>query len=191
MALGRDDRSIIDAQGRALAGAQVYWCLQPASTTNNPPSPLATVYSDAAGADPITQPVLTDGFGHADAYMDDGVLYTVVVWHPLFGGDPIVYTDQALNGLGAGGGLTPFAGSLLGTIDGTNKVFTVTLDGTNPLTILPSQMTVWLNVPLIKGLGYTVALTGGQVQVTFAAAPQPASGGSAGDSLYAQGLYAA
>ena len=80
MALARDDRFVTDAQGRALAGAQVYWCTQPASTTANPPSPLANVYATIAGGTPETQPVLTDGFGHAYAYMDNSVLYTVVVW---------------------------------------------------------------------------------------------------------------
>src|SRR6185437_2830835 len=103
MAIARDDRWLADAQGRALPGAQVYWCTQPASTTDNPPSPLATIYSDIGGADPITQPVLTDGFGHAFAYMDDSILYTVVFWHPLFGSSPVVLIDQSIGGGGSGG----------------------------------------------------------------------------------------
>ena len=97
MTIVRDDRWLTDAQGRALSGAQVYWCTQPASTAAKPPSPLATVYSDLAG-DALTQPVVTDGFGHAWAYLDNAVLYTVVMWHPLFGPNPVVLPDQALPG---------------------------------------------------------------------------------------------
>lgn len=188
MAIRRDDRSVQDGLGRALAGAQVYWCTQPASTTDNPPSPLATVYSDIAGSMPITQPVLTDGFGHADAYMDDSILYTVVVWHPLFGPYPIVYTDQNIGGGGGGGSsYTPFAGTLTGTIDGTNRVFTLTNNGV-PLTTNPVSGTteVWLNFPLIPGVGYS--LTG--VTVTFANAPQPAAGSVPADTVWAQGWLA-
>ena len=184
MAIVRDDRWCADAQGRALAGAQVYWCTQPASTATNPPSPLATAYADLA-LDPLTQPALTDGFGHADAYLDDSVLYTVVIWHPLFGENPVVLPDQSLAGGGGGGSsLIPFAGTPSGTINGTNTVFTFA----GPAN--PTQLTAWLNFPLINGLGYTWSWTGGTLTITYAVAPQPASGGNPADSLYVQGLYA-
>lgn len=186
MAIARDDRYVTDALGRALAGAQVYWCTQPASPATNPPSPLATIYSTIAGGTPETQPVLTDGFGHAYAYMDNAVLYTVVIWHPLFGNTPVVLTDQTIGGGSAASAVTPFSGIPTGTIDGTNKVFTL-VNGTTPLTAIPTQYTVWLNYPLIEGVGYSIALNAGQVQVTFANAPQPASGGNPPDSLWAQG----
>ena len=184
MAIVRDDRWCADAQGRALAGAQVYWCTQPASTATNPPSPLATAYIDLA-EDPLTQPALTDGFGHAFAYLDDSVLYTVVIWHPLFGENPVVLPDQSLAGGGGGGSsLIPFAGTPSGTINGTNTVFTFAVPAN------PTQLTVWLNFPLINGLGYTWSWTGGTLTITYAVAPQPASGGNPADSLYVQGLYA-
>lgn len=181
MAISRDDRFVTDAQGRALPGAQAYWCTQPASTANNPPSPLATIYSDITGT-PETQPVLTDGFGHAYAYMDDTVLHTVVVWHPLFGNTPVVLTDQGLPGAG-GNALTPFGGVPSGTINGTNTVFTFAVSGN------PSQATVWLNYPLVDGVGYTLSWSAGTLTITYATAPQPASGGSPADSLYIQGWY--
>lgn len=95
MALARDDRWLADALGRALAGAQVYYCLQPATTTTVPPSPLATVYSDLLGT-VQAQPLITDGFGHSIAYLNAGQLYTVVFIHPLFGSNPVVLTDQAV-----------------------------------------------------------------------------------------------
>jgi hypothetical protein len=185
MALGRDDRWVADALGRALAGAQVYWCTQPASTVVNPPNPLAPIYTDLTGDTPIVQPVLSDGFGHAWAYLEEGVLFTVVIWHPLFGSYPIVIPDQILGG--GSGSVTVFAGTPTGTIDGTNRVFTV-VNGSTPLTALPTQITAWLNFPLIEGLGYSLAVTGGQLQITYATAPQPASGGGAADAIYAQGI---
>ena len=184
MALARSDQWVTDALGRALAGAQVYWCTQAASTANNPPSPLATAYTDNTGDTPIVQPVLTDGFGHAVAYLDDTQPYTVVIWHPLFGDTPIVLPDQVLSGAGETTGLSPFAGTPSGVINGTNTVFTLTNNGV-ALTAPPSQVTVWNNFPLVPGVGYS--LTG--TTITFATAPQPAVGGNPGDSIYAQGLY--
>jgi hypothetical protein len=78
--LRRDDW-LTDAMGNALSGASVYVCSQPATTTSIPPSPLAQLYSDPNGAFPITQPVLTDGYGHAAYYVTPGT-YTVVYYSP-------------------------------------------------------------------------------------------------------------
>ena len=187
MAIVRDDRYVTDAQGRALAGAQVYWCTQPATTSANPPYPLATLYTSTSGGTQLTQPVLTDGFGHAYAYMDDSVLYTVVVWHPLFGTSPVVLPDQSVGG-GGTLGWTPFSGTLIGAVNGTNTQFQLA-NGTTPLTVLPVQATVWLNFPLVLGVGYTLALIGGYATVTFSRAPQPASGGNPAETVYAQGFF--
>src|SRR5215469_8649255 len=130
MAIARDDRVLTDAQGRALAGALVYWCTQPATAPAvAPPSPLATIYTSITGVTPEAQPFITDGFGHAWAYMDDSPLYTLVLYHPLFGSNPIVWPDQRVGGGGGGGTesiVTPFEGVLAGTIDGSNKIFTLT-----------------------------------------------------------------
>lgn len=187
MAIARRDDSLTDAQGRALAGAQVFYCEpQPANTSVIPPSPLATVYSDLAGT-PATNPQITDGFGHAIAYLDDTVLYTIVYVHPLFGPNPVVWQDQWLGGGGGSGNVSLFAGTPTGTIDGTNKTFVV-VNGSTPLTALPSQITAWLNFPLIEGLGYVLAVVGGQLQITYAVAPQPAAGGVTADAIYAQGI---
>jgi len=187
MAFGRDDRVVTDAQGRALAGAAVYWCSQPATApATPPPSPLLAVYADISGTNPVTQPVLTDGFGHADVYLETGVLYTIVIYHPLFGSNPVVWPDQQLGG-GGGSTLTPFSGVPQGTIDGTNKTFVV-VDGTIPLEAVPAQITAWLNYPLINGLGYSLAVVGGQLQITYANAPQPAIGSSPADAIFVQGL---
>lgn len=191
MSIQRDDRYVQSPQGFALSGAQVYWCTQPASTANNPPSPLATVYADIGGTEPITQPVVTDGFGHAAAYMSDSVLYTVVAWHPIFGVNPVVLPDQAIPGTGGGGGggLQPFAGVPTGTIDGANTVFTV-VNGSTPLTVLPTLSTAFLNTALVQGVGYFLSLVGGVVKITYATPPQPASGSIPADAIYVQGWFA-
>ena len=185
MAVARDDRTVTDAQGRALAGALIYYCTQPADTSVIPPSPLATVFSDIEG-DAGTNPVITDGFGHADAYLDNTVLYTVVVVHPLFGTNPIVWIDQSIGGGGGGAGLTPFFGVPTGTIDGANTVFTM-VNGSTPLGAIPTESFVWNNYTLIPGLDYVLSLVSGQVKITFAKPPQPISGSIPADKLYAQG----
>ena len=100
------------AQGPALAGIQVYVTTQPSNTTVVPPSPLATIYSDPLGASPITQPGVTDGFGHFAFYALAG-LYTVTI--AIGGVIQNVYPDQNLGN----GGLsvtvtgTPVAGQAL------------------------------------------------------------------------------
>jgi len=78
MTLARFDTWVRATMGPAVAGAQVYICTQPAATSTLPPSPLASLFSDNAGANSITQPLSCDGFGHAYAYLDAGT-YTVVI----------------------------------------------------------------------------------------------------------------
>lgn len=77
-----------------------------------------------------------------------------------------------------------FAGVLLGTKNGTNKVFTLT-NGGAPIGLMPIQATVWLNFPLIPGdaNGYDLGPVPGQV--TFKNAPV------AEDSLFAAGVVSA
>ena len=189
MSLARDDRYVTDAQGRALAGAQVYWCTQPATVGSTPPpSPLASLFTDLTGATPLAQPVLTDGFGHADAYMAEGALYTVAVYHPLYGTNPVVIPDQTIGGGGGGGTtVTTFAGIPTGPINGTNTVFTV-VNGSTPLTAIPAQITAWLNFPLVSGVGYSLSIVSGILKITYSLAPQPATGGSPADAIYCQGI---
>lgn len=86
----RADGWVKNTQGAAVPGAQVYVCLQPVNQ-KVPPSPLALIYSDSAGLVPITQPILTDGFGHYNFYALSGV-YTILV---IFGGViQQAYADQ-------------------------------------------------------------------------------------------------
>ena len=78
----------------------MYVCTQPANAGSAPPSPLANIYSDPLGANIITQPIYTDGFGHYDFYTVAG-LYTVVVANG--GLIQQVYPDQSVGGIGTGG----------------------------------------------------------------------------------------
>ena len=177
MAIARRDDWLTDAQGRALDGAVVYYCNQPATTSTVPPSPLATIYSNLTGT-PEANPQLTDGFGHAVAYADSNFFYTIVYVHPLFGPNPVVLIDQSFGGGGSGGaGFTPFSATPAGVIDGTNAVFTIALPNN------PVQVDVWLNFPLINGLGFVTTFATGTLTITYAVAPRP------GGSLYAQGWY--
>lgn len=169
MAIGRRDEYVQDAQGRALSGALVYYCTQPATTTI-PPTPLASVFADIAGTIAITQPIVTDGFGHAVAYANNGILYTVIYTHPLFL-TPIVLKDQAFSGIPSGGAAyTAFAEVPAGTIDGTNVFFALTFTPVAGSLILTRN-----RLPDTPGLQYTITGT----TITYAGAPQ------IGDSLYA------
>src|ERR1700676_4375464 len=93
--------SINSAQGPALSGVQVYICTQPAVTSSIPPSPLATLYTDATGGTVLANPVLTDGLGNWFAYAPTA-LYTLVIVDPLLRIPTTIFPDQAC--LSPGGG---------------------------------------------------------------------------------------
>lgn len=106
----RSDGWVKSSTGPAVPGAQIFVCSQPANTptTLSPiaPSPLAPVYSDPNGLVPITQPIITDGFGHYDFYVAPGT-YSVIVY--LNGTLQQVYPDQTV------GGAVSLSGDLGGT----------------------------------------------------------------------------
>lgn len=106
----RSDGWVKSALGPAVPGAQIYVCTQPANIDFLPPTPEADIFSDPNGLVPITQPILTDGFGHYDFYAAPG-LYTLIV---VNGGTiQQVYPDQSIGGFGTGTNNT-------GLIAGTN-----------------------------------------------------------------------
>jgi hypothetical protein len=99
--LYRADEFVKTVLGAAIPGAQLFWCTQPANVSSYPPSPLAVAFSDPNGFLPLTFPVLTDGFGHGDVYLNAG-LYTLVV---AFGGViSQIYPDQSIGGVGTNRG---------------------------------------------------------------------------------------
>ena len=101
----RSDGWVKSATGPAVPGAQIFVCNQPANLPNalspSAPSPLANIFSDPNGLVPITQPIITDGFGHYNFYVTAGV-YTLLVY--LSGALQQVYTDQSVGGVGSGSG---------------------------------------------------------------------------------------
>lgn len=116
----RSDGWVKAVTGQAVPGAQVYVATQPANTTFLPPTPAASIFSDPDGLVPITQPILTDGFGHYDFYVLPGT-YTVVIG--LGGVIQQVYPDQSIGIAGGGGtvtsvGLTADPGNIL-TVTGS------------------------------------------------------------------------
>lgn len=168
MSILRRDDTVTNTLGNAIARAKVYYLGQPADVGSL--TPLLPVFSDTAGTT-ATNPQVTDGFGHAVAYLNDGALFTAVYVYP--NGIQVIYPDQFVGS--SSGAPTPFGEIPAGTIDGTNRVFSISR--------VLSQATVWLNFPLIPGLGYTLVGT----VLTYAQAPQPASGSIPADSLYVQG----
>lgn len=157
----RYDTWVKSATGPAVAGAQIYVCTQPANTASVPPSPLAAIYSDSGGLVPITQPIITDGFGHADFYALPG-LYTVIV--ALSGVIQSIYPDQSVGGVGtSGGGGGGTGGSLSLQTNGvanSNQLIenliagtgiTLTSDGSGGTTITNSSPASTFNV---TGLGW-------------------------------------
>lgn len=106
----RKDGSINSAQGPALQGVIVYVCTQPAVTNVIPPSPLATIYSDNAGANPINQataPLQSDGLGNWFFYAATGV-YTIVLFDPIGRIPTTIFLDQQVVSPG-GGSVTSIA----------------------------------------------------------------------------------
>ena len=103
----RNDGWVKSAQGPAVPGAQIFVCTQPASAPPAlsalvpTPSPLASVFADVNGLVPITQPIITDGFGHYNFYALPGS-YTLLVYNS--GRLQQTYPDQSLGGIDSGGG---------------------------------------------------------------------------------------
>jgi hypothetical protein len=137
----RYDGSVNAANGFALSGVEIYVCTQPATTTTIPPSPLATIYSDNAGQDPIEQstaPLETDGNGNFSFYAATGT-YTIVYYDPLgrITPNPTVFPDQQVVSQG-GGSVT----SVALTMDGV--IFNSTVSG-SPIsssgTLAPALLT--------------------------------------------------
>src|ERR1700761_7338091 len=93
----RRDDYVQDALGNAISGANVYVTSQPTNTGHFsdddirvPPSPRVQLYSAPLGVNPISNPVQTDGYGHAFCYTLPGVS-TVTYYSPQIA--PVTLTD--------------------------------------------------------------------------------------------------
>ena len=101
----RGDQFVKTPLGPAVPGAQVFVVNQPAvvppalsSTTPNP-TPLATVFSDSGGLNPLAQPIMTDGFGHAFYYAAAGLYTVAIYWNNIL---QMVLPDQLIGNNGVG-----------------------------------------------------------------------------------------
>jgi hypothetical protein len=166
----RRDEVVTDSMGNPLSGIEVYLCGQPASTNVTPPVPLIQLYADSAGQKPITQPVVTDGYGRASYYAAQGI-YTCVYWSTQIAGLQVVLPDQAIVPPNPGADFNSDSsanGTITGTIDGRNTVFTL-----SAAPVVPGSLIFMVNG--LAQVGFTLA---GAV-VTLAVAPR------AGDVLTA------
>jgi hypothetical protein len=121
--------TLLTAMGEAVSGGQIWICTQPANVGSLPPSPLATIYSDNAGANPVTQPLTTGGQGQTSFYAAPGV-YTYVFFSPHTG--QINQVDQTLVS-----SATPAVTQVVptGSVNGSNTVFTLPSTPTNYLNL--------------------------------------------------------
>lgn len=198
----RTDGWVKTAQGPAVPGAQIWVCLQPANISSLPPTPLANIFSDVNGLVPITQPIITDGFGHYDFYTAAGV-YTVIVG--LAGIVQQVYLDQSIGGASGtqGGGTAlvlqvngaPASSQLLQNLQGAGSV-TVSDAGAGNITItgaatvlpvfqtngVPNTLQSLLNVKQGANISITSDALGG---VTIAGATQGTTFGTSGQGFFA------
>lgn len=124
----RKDGTLQDALGRAMSQATVYVCTQPCTSNTIPPSPLATIYSNAAGS-PTLLPgqVSTDGLGNFNYYFNSvNAPYTeVFVWHGVI---VKVLPDQDTFGSGGSNFSFSCAGALNGSIMATTNPTTGSCD---------------------------------------------------------------
>lgn len=155
MALVNQIFTLLTAMGEAVSGAEVFVCSQPANTSSLPPSPLATIYSDNAGANPVTQPLLTNGQGQTSCYLNPGV-YTFVYFSPYTG--QLVYVDQTIITTST---VSVSQGVPSGPVNGTNHVFTLPSTPSNFL-ILTSN-----GVQQLPTTNYTIS----GPTITFVSAP--------------------
>jgi hypothetical protein len=93
--------SINSAQGPALNGVLIYVCTQPASTGSIPPSPLASIFTDATGGTPLANPITSDGLGNWFFYAAAGT-YTLVLFDPLARMPTTIFPDQQVVTSGGG-----------------------------------------------------------------------------------------
>jgi hypothetical protein len=97
--LFRRDEEVQDFMGNGVSGVSIFVCGQPADVSVVPPSPLISLYADAAGAKLLTAPPQTDAYGRASYFVRPGV-YSVVYYSTQIATptQTLVLTDQAITG---------------------------------------------------------------------------------------------
>jgi hypothetical protein len=145
--------SVNAAYGPALNGVDVYICTQPAVTTNVPPTPLATLYTDSTGGTPLANPVQTDGLGNWFAYLATGT-YTVVLVDPNNRIPVTIFPDQSVTSPGGG------------TVTSITFVMPAEFTVTNPTITSSGTITVTKTVQNANAV-YAGPVSGGTAVPTF------------------------
>src|SRR5277367_6641130 len=100
MSVFRRDGTVQNAVGVALAGVSVAVLTQPADTTAQPGTPLASIFTDSTGVTPLTNPVTTDNLGNYFFYAAAGT-YTIQIYGPQLV-EQQVFIDQEVVSPGGG-----------------------------------------------------------------------------------------
>jgi len=116
----RKDDIVFGPPGGPTAGATVAICAQPATTSTTPCSPLASIFTDSALTQPLSQPFKTDGLGNYHFYASPGK-YTIQIYGP--GLNSTVLPDVIL----PSDPMNPAVSTV--TTSGAVSAFTLTLGG--------------------------------------------------------------
>lgn len=179
MALPRYDGSVLDNVPRPVPGAQIAVLTQPANTSTQPGTPLASIFSDVNGAFPLANPFSADGTGNYFFYAAAGT-YTVQIYGGTLAAQ-IVLADQALGTPAAGvalqhNGVSNSTQTLLNLAQGSGITITEAA-GTVTFTAAASAITFQTNgtnngsqttLNLAQGSGITLANVGGTTTITAA-----------------------
>jgi hypothetical protein len=180
MALARIDGSVLDNVPRPVPGAQIAVLTQPANTTTQPGSPLASIFSDVNGAFPLANPFSADGTGNYFFYIAAGT-YTIQIYGGTLAAQ-IVLADQAAGTPAAGvslqhNGTNNSTQTLLNIAQGSNVTVSEAA-GTVTIAASAAAVTFQTNtvnnssqttLNLVQGSGITLTNTSGG-NVTIAAA---------------------
>jgi len=172
----RYDGFLKTVNGQAIAGAQVYVCNDINVNLTNPPTPLATVYADNAGANVIVQPggsLTTDGFGHFFFYALEGVYALVTV---NAGVVRLYLPDQTIGPVGAVGlgtvtnneGPLPANTIIVGGPSGGNDIQTSGILISNLGTVL-SVAGAGIATGVVNTIGFITVVGSGSTQVAATA----------------------
>jgi hypothetical protein len=181
--------------GQAVAGAQVYFLAQPASTTTL--TPQAQVYSSSTGGT-VSQPILTNGQGTCSAYLSPGT-YTVCYVSPYTGTQcnpdqnvpsptPGTYAVTSVTILTGGDySVCPTAATFTGG-EGEGAAGTPVCTGTAVTGVTMTSGGSYINVPSVSFTGGTGAGAAGVANLTAYPGVVPIVTGGTGATNAATGL---
>jgi hypothetical protein len=158
VALTRVQNIVLDSVSRPVSGASVAVLTQPANTSTQPGSPLASIFQDSAGLIPMTNPTTTDGLGNYDFYVAAGVYTLQIYGNKIYSAtspQQLLIPDTQVPLL-----VTPStasAGQFVSGMDANGNL----LYGT------PTNSTVVVNTNAQSGTSYTVLNTDAGKLVTF------------------------